>query len=218
MLVAPCIFLFHWQSFMVLILLLYNILQFTLCWMSTLSALLQYVYSSVPYIVNNSDSLNSLPTINYSSADVTIKKSIKWFIKDQAFSLSYDLAPPPSPRPLPSVSSTSYTHAGRLRKRDNLLTREGGRGMGEEPNHLTRSSINHSILSAAIAHGTRIEKTTMFLSLLELTPPFPSPPAADTVIIAVFLPFLIRLSLFSLCVTGRGCAYSICPGGKGCSQ
>jgi hypothetical protein len=42
------------------------------------------------------------------------------FIADQAFSLSYDLAP-----------------SGRLSKRDNLLTGEGGEGRGKEPNHTT---------------------------------------------------------------------------------
>ncbi len=38
-------------------------------------------------------------------------------------------------------------HKGRLRKRENLLTGNGGQGVGEEPNHATtrsRSSRNHS--------------------------------------------------------------------------
>jgi hypothetical protein len=38
----------------------------------------------------------------------------------------------PTHSPPPSVSSTCDTHAGRLRKRDNLLT---GEGVWEEPNH-----------------------------------------------------------------------------------
>jgi hypothetical protein len=53
----------------------------------------------------------------------------------QAFSRSYDLA---------------LRHRGRLRKRDNLLTGEGG--VGEEPNHTTTkkawASMNHSVPSA----------------------------------------------------------------------
>ncbi len=36
-------------------------------------------------------------------------ESIEWFIEDQAFSPSYDLAPPPPPPPLPLVSSTGDT-------------------------------------------------------------------------------------------------------------
>jgi hypothetical protein len=46
-------------------------------------------------------------------------------------------------------------HTGRLRKRDNLLTGEGAKGVGEEPNHTTAkkpkkpgASINHLRLSA----------------------------------------------------------------------
>ncbi len=50
--------------------------------------------------------------------------------------VSRDSAPhtpllPPSP-----VSKLDRRHTGSLRKRDNLLTRKGGRG-GEEPNHTT---------------------------------------------------------------------------------
>jgi hypothetical protein len=50
--------------------------------------------------------------------------------KDQASSPSYDLAPPP---PYP-VRKLGRRHTGRLRKKDNFLTGEGG---GEEPNHTT---------------------------------------------------------------------------------
>jgi hypothetical protein len=58
--------------------------------------------------------------------------SIEWYIENQAFSRSYDLAPPLSP-PLPSVCF-DRRHTGRLRKRNNLLTVEGMEAE-EEPNH-----------------------------------------------------------------------------------
>ncbi len=58
-----------------------------------------------------------------------IPESIEWFIDGhgQAFSRSrsYDLAPFPPPSP---VNMTDRRHTGRLRKRDNLLPGEGGKG------------------------------------------------------------------------------------------
>jgi hypothetical protein len=50
-------------------------------------------------------------------------ESIGWFLEDQAFSLSYDLA---LPCILSTVRQLDRRHTGRLRKRDNLLTEEGG--------------------------------------------------------------------------------------------
>jgi hypothetical protein len=65
-----------------------------------------------PYIVNNSDALQSLPTINYSSSDVPIQKIIELFIDDQAFPLSRGrmvwLIPIPI-LPPPVVSTTGDT-------------------------------------------------------------------------------------------------------------
>ncbi len=65
-------------------------------------------------------------------------ESIEWFIDDQAFSLSYDLAP--------------RTPPAWLRKRDNLLTREveegGGWGAQSYSGEKVWSSINDSIISA----------------------------------------------------------------------
>jgi hypothetical protein len=52
-------------------------------------------------------------------------------------------SPPPSP-----VSKLDRRHTGRLRKRDNLLTREEGMGVGEEPNIQPQESlvsINHTV-------------------------------------------------------------------------
>ncbi len=72
--------------------------------------------------------------------------SIEWFLEDQAFSPSYDLAPPPPPFP---VSKLDRQHTGILRNKDIFLTGVGrGRGgamafEGEK----AWSSITHSILS-----------------------------------------------------------------------
>ncbi len=76
---------------------------------------------------------------------------IEWIIEDQAFSASYDFAPPPPSHPtLPSISSTGHTQEDW--ERDTTYWQERGRGcIGEEPNYTTASkpgpSINHSILS-----------------------------------------------------------------------
>jgi hypothetical protein len=56
-------------------------------------------------------------------------KHIKWFIEDQAFSLSYDLAPPP-PSPLSVSKSTGDTQEDR--ERETTCWQEGrGRGWGK---------------------------------------------------------------------------------------
>ncbi len=72
-------------------------------------------------------------------------ESIQWFIADQAFSLSYDLSPPPPPSH-PPASKLYRRITGRLIKRANLLTGdgEGGWGRGKSSG---KSSIKHSILS-----------------------------------------------------------------------
>jgi hypothetical protein len=63
----------------------------------------------------------------------TCAESIEWFIEDQAFSLSMIWLIPPSPTPL-SRHKLDRRHKGRLRKRDNLLTGEGGQW--GEPIHM----------------------------------------------------------------------------------
>jgi hypothetical protein len=62
---------------------------------------------------------------------------IEGFIEDQAFTPSQDLAPPTPPSPLSSVSSTGDT----LRKRYNLLTEEGVRGLGRSQIIRRRDSL-----------------------------------------------------------------------------
>ncbi len=60
------------------------------------------------------------------------QESIEWFTEDQAFSLSYDLAPPP----LPLLSKLDRKYTERLRNRDNLLN-GWGRGGGGGGGHMT---------------------------------------------------------------------------------
>ncbi len=70
-----------------------------------------------------------------------ILHNIEWFIEGQAFSWSYDLVPRPPPPPSCPVSKLDRRHTGKLKKRDNLLTGEGGEGVGEEPNHRPQESL-----------------------------------------------------------------------------
>jgi hypothetical protein len=56
-------------------------------------------------------------------------ESIKWFIEDQAFSPSFDFAPPPTPfLPLPSVSSTGDTQEDW--ERETSWRERGAEGVG----------------------------------------------------------------------------------------
>ncbi len=101
-----------------------------------------------------SDCLDACTSTSYSmqlsssplaTQSMVTSESIEWFIHNQAFSPSYDLAPPPPPPPFPvRKSCVSPVKVSDLRG-------------GEEPNHtLTRlawSSIYHSILSGLYALG-----------------------------------------------------------------
>ncbi len=83
---------------------------------------------------------------------LALPQSIQWFIEDQAFSPSYDLAPPPLSPPSP-VGKLGRRHTGRLKKRYNFLTREGGGGFGPSQTYdgeKVLSSIDHWILSALL--------------------------------------------------------------------
>jgi hypothetical protein len=59
------------------------------------------------------------------------EETIEVFKKDQAFSLSSDLAPPPPPPPplSPSHQTSSSGHTGRSRKREKIANGSGG-GVG----------------------------------------------------------------------------------------
>jgi hypothetical protein len=75
---------------------------------------------------------------------------IEWIIKDQAFSASYDFAPPPLPHPpLPSVSSTGNTLEDWETETAWWQERGWGGGGGAKSYDGKKawSSINHSILS-----------------------------------------------------------------------
>ncbi len=78
-----------------------------------------------------------------------IPESIESFIEDQAFSRSYDFAPPP---PLPSVSSTGDTQEDW--ERETTCWREREEVVGEEPKSYDRKkawhSMNHLILPYTI--------------------------------------------------------------------
>ncbi len=77
------------------------------------------------------------------------EESIEWFIENQPFSPSYDLAPSLLLLLFP-VSKPDRRHTGRLRYRDNLLTGEGEWGRGGAKSYDSKkawSSINPSILS-----------------------------------------------------------------------
>jgi len=94
-----------------------------------------------------------LPVSNLCFTSICIER----FIDGQAFSRSYDLAPP-SPQPPPTaptlspVSKLRRRHTGRLRKRDNLPTGGGG-GAKSYYSKKAWPSINHSLLSVPNHHG-----------------------------------------------------------------
>jgi hypothetical protein len=80
-----------------------------------------------------------------------------WFVDCQAFSRSYDLAPPPSPPPPSAVSKLGLLRTGGLSKKDNFADgRGGGGGQGAKSYDGDKvwSSVNHSILSGK---GFRVE-------------------------------------------------------------
>ncbi len=74
------------------------------------------------------------------SSPMVSAESIQWFINDQTFSPSHDLAPP-----LPTLPAVS--HRVRLVNRDNLLTEEGGGGSQITRRWESLVLYNHSILS-----------------------------------------------------------------------
>jgi len=60
---------------------------------------------------------------------IPYQEAIERFIEAEAFLRSFDSAPrPPLPPPPLPVSKLDRRHTRRLRKRDDLLTGEGGRG------------------------------------------------------------------------------------------
>jgi hypothetical protein len=75
-------------------------------------------------------------------------QSSKWIIENQAFLSFYGLAPSPFPHPPPlPLRMLHWRHTGSLRKRDNLLTGEGG----GEPNHKTAKMPGPLYIKGTIA-------------------------------------------------------------------
>jgi hypothetical protein len=67
-------------------------------------------------------------------------EGIQWFIEEQAYSPSYDLAAHPPP-PTSPVSKLDGRYTGRLRKEDNLMTGKRGRGCGRSQIVRRRESL-----------------------------------------------------------------------------
>ncbi len=104
-----------------------------------------FVYSSFQILLSVSSCHSpSHIRINFGPA------CIECFIEDEAFLTSYDLAPTPPP-PHSPFSKLGQRHTGRLRKRNNLLIREGGREWGRCQTiyygEKAWSSIKHSTVS-----------------------------------------------------------------------
>jgi hypothetical protein len=78
-------------------------------------------------------SLPALPLLSLTPPLPSIPESIQRFLVDFLVVVWFGSSPTPSPH---SVSSTGDDTQLKLRKRDNLLTREG-EGVGEEPYHAT---------------------------------------------------------------------------------
>ncbi len=91
-------------------------------------------------------------------------ESFESFIDDQAFSSSYDLAPPPILSPLLSVSSCKATHWNAETERQLAHERGGAGGWGtsqsDDGGEKAWSSVNHSILTAH--HRQRILKVNFW--------------------------------------------------------
>ncbi len=68
--------------------------------------------------------------ITYCTVHLQYPESIEWYIKDQAFLLTYDVAPP-SPQPRKQV--VSLCHSSGVSPVELILTGEGGEKEGEEP-------------------------------------------------------------------------------------
>ncbi len=123
---------------------------------------MSYEKKKLLYSVRRALSLHALLTPYYghmiiSSMDLEIihtsvrAECIEWFVEDQTVSPLYYLAPPPPPPHFSHhYSKLDRRHTGRLRKRDSLLTGEGGGVGGGAKSYDSEKvwpSINHAILS-----------------------------------------------------------------------
>ncbi len=77
-----------------------------------------------------------------------VRASIKWFIEDQAFSLSYDLAPHPPPATSPGSKLSLFLSLPMCRRSSLLTGRGRGRGRSQIiPRREAWSPIDHALLS-----------------------------------------------------------------------
>ncbi len=81
---------------------------------------------------------HSLVKLFQKPARKLLAENVNWFIDDQAFLLSYDLALP-TILPLPPVSQLSLSLP--LCRRSSLLRGEPGEGEGGEPDHRRQDSL-----------------------------------------------------------------------------
>ncbi len=77
--------------------------------------------------------LNKTIRVTFKGACGQVKEeSIQWFIEDQAFSPSNDLAPSVPPSPVSKLAAATHRKTEKLRQVDKLLTGEWERGRGEQ--------------------------------------------------------------------------------------
>ncbi len=82
----------------------------------------------------------NLPYLSLILPSFFVAENIEWCIEEQAFSLSYDLAPPPPPPNLPSATCLSFCLPVCLRS--SLLTGMGEMGRGWERSQIIRRRIS----------------------------------------------------------------------------
>jgi hypothetical protein len=91
----------------------------------------------------------TLSTAGFNECGAKAQESREWYIEDQAFSLSYDLTPPPlSRQQVVSLSQSPCVSRVELLTWIGELDGDGGGGAKSYVGEKAWSSINHSILSA----------------------------------------------------------------------
>jgi hypothetical protein len=96
----------------------------------------------------------SVSDIQRAGIHLFLPENIEWFIEDQAFSPSHDLAPSRSPFSHISTGKIYRRHTGRLSKRGNLLTVERE---GEGRSHIIRSLFLYKSLKTLWYHEGELQ-------------------------------------------------------------
>ncbi len=100
-------------------------------WRNSKSVFHSLLHLSVKFGIAHSNTVNS----DAPSTSILQSESIEWFLEDQAFSLSYDLAPH---QPLPLYRQQVFSFLGlTVCRRSSSRTGSGTEGVGKEPNHTT---------------------------------------------------------------------------------